>query len=113
MATTQLAASASVVLDDTGAGSVSVAPQSPGEVWTVSSVGVHCATNVNEAMARVYAGQGSSSAYFVDASTWGSTGDSTDSVAFPIKTGSMITATWSGGDAGTTAYLSVYGTRDV
>lgn len=113
MATTQLSASASVVLDDTGAGSVSVGPESPGEVWTVASVGVHCTTNVNESMCRVYAGQGTSSAYFVDATTWGSTGDSTDSVAFPIKGGSSITASWSGGDAGTTAYITVFGTRDV
>lgn len=113
MATTQLSVSASVVLDDTGAGSVAVGPTSQGEQWTVASVGVHCSTNVNESMCRVYAGNGDSSAYFVDATTWGSTGDSTDSVAFPIMPGMSITAVWSGGDAGATAYVSVYGTRTV
>jgi len=113
MRTLPLSMSASVVLDGTGAGTASLGPTSSGEVWQVASVGVHCNTNVNEAIARVYAGASASPQYYRDATTWGSTGDSTDAVSSPLAVGQEIFAVWSGGDAGTTAHVTVSGTRSV
>lgn len=113
MRTLPLAQSAQVALDGTGAGTASLGPSGSGETWDVSSVGVHCATNVSEATARVYAGADASPRYFVDATTWGSTGDSTDAVRGTLAVGSQVFGVWSGGDASTTAYLTVTGTRTV
>lgn len=113
MRTLPFSLSAEVVLDSAGSGTASLGPSGSGETWTVTSVGVHCETSVNEATARVYAGSGASPRYFVDATTWGSTGDSTDSVTGTLSVGMSVFAAWSGGDAGTTAYLTVTGTRTV
>lgn len=96
-----------------GAGTASIGPTAQGEVWQNFTVSVHCATNVSEALCRVYVGGDSSPAYFCDGTTWGSTGDSTDNVPASLAVGSQVFAVWSGGDAGTTAYLTVTGTRQV
>lgn len=113
MRTLPLSLSASVVLDGTGSGTASLGPTSSGETWQVSAVGVHCDTNVNESIARVYAGASASPKYYRDATTWASTGDSTDSVTDTIAVGSQVWAVWSGGDVGTTAHITVSGTRTV
>jgi hypothetical protein len=113
MRTLPLSVSAEVALDSTGSGTASIGPSSSGETWSVSAVGVHCATNTAEATARVYSGASASPRYFVDATTWGSTGDSTDSVSGTLAVGMEVFAVWQGGDAGTTAYLTVTGTRTV
>lgn len=104
---------ASVVLDSTGSGTASIGPTASNEVWNVGTVAVRCDTNVNEAVANVYAGGGVSPRYFVGATYAGSTGDSTDSVTAPVSVGSEVFGVWSGGDAGTTAHLTVFGTRQV
>lgn len=113
MRTLTLSQSDQVVLDDTGAGTASIGPTGAGETWQVSSVGVHCSSNQNEATCQVFAGSGASDKYFADATTWGSTGDSTDSVSAPLAVGSEIFAVWSGGDPGATAFVTVTGTRTV
>ncbi len=113
MRTLPLNAFASTTLDSTGAGTASVGPTSPGEVWTIAAVAVHCSSNVNEATCRVYSGAGASPAYFNDGTTWGSTGDSSSNVPGPLAVGSEVFAVWSGGDSGATAYLTVTGTKQV
>lgn len=111
--TAPLSASAQVVLDGSGNGSVSIGPTGFGETWTSVAAAVHCATNVNEATCRFYVGPSASPNYFAGATTFGSTGDASPWSGQPIPVGQFVFAVWSGGDSGTTAYLSLSGTRSV
>jgi hypothetical protein len=113
MRTLPFSTSASVVLDSTGSGTASVGPSSSNEVWTLATVAIHCDTAVNEAQAKVYAGSGPSPAYFQGTALWGSTGDSASATGVQLAVGQQVFAVWTGGDAGTTAHLTVQGTRTV
>lgn len=104
-------AQASVVLDGSGNGTASIGPLSPGEQWTGLTAAVRVATNVKEAICSVYAGADVTSGHFAGATTWGSTGDSSD--VPDVKVGGQVFAVWAGGDAGAKATLTVTGTRMV
>lgn len=107
MRTLPLSASASVVLTG-GDGSCSIGPTSQGETWPPGYVvGVYCSTNNAEAICQVFVG-----GQFIGSTTWGSTGDSTSDTT-NVAVGQTITAQWTGGDPGATAYLNVTGTRQV
>lgn len=108
-----LASAAAVVLDAGGNGTASAGPAIPGEVWTPAAVSVKCSSHAAEALCTIYAGGGISGATFVDGTTWGSSGDSTTNLAGNLYPGQQIYAVWAGGDPGTTASLSVTGTRSV
>lgn len=106
MQTLPLSASAQTTLDSSGAGTASAGPTAQGDVWTVTIIGVQCATNVKESICQVYLNNN-----LVGTTTWGSTGDSDTGVSLTVNTGQVVTASWTGGDSGTTAYLSLLGTR--
>lgn len=96
-----------------GTGTASVGPTAQGETWQAGfTVSVHCSTRLLEATCRVYCGPGPTPAYFVDGTTWGSTGDSTSSTP-QLSVGQLVWAVWEGGDPGAEAYLTVTGTRTV
>jgi hypothetical protein len=103
----------SVVLDASGNGTASDGPTGFGETWTGICVAVHAATDVSEATCRVYVGTSASPNFFADGTTWGSTGDSSDNMPSTVPVGYQVFAVWSGGDAGTTAYLNITGTDNV
>lgn len=108
-----LNAVAQVTLDGSGNGTASVGPTAQGETWQAGfTVSVHASTNASEAQARLYCGGGTSPAYFIGATTWGSTGDS-NTDAPTMHTGQLVTVVWTGGDPGAIAYLSVNGTRTI
>lgn len=108
-----LSAAAQVVLDSSGNGQCSVGPTAQGEVWAAGFVAaVHCSSNTAEAIMRLYCGAGASPAYFAGGTTWGSTGDSSDTTP-QMQVGQAVTAVWTGGDPGAIAYLTVTGTRTV
>ncbi|HEX5494524.1 MAG TPA: hypothetical protein VFX70_08145 [Mycobacteriales bacterium] len=107
-----LSAKAYVTLDSDGNGTASVGPLSPGEQWAGLTAAVRVATNASEATASVYAGAAATAGYFCGATTWGSTGDSTTNVP-DVKVGGQVFATWTGGDPGALATLTVTGTRKV
>ena len=111
--TVTLNATASVKLDGSGNGTASTGPQNPGEVWTPSTVSVSCSSNASEAVCKVYAGNSATAAYFTDGTTWGSTGDSTSNLSSPVYPGQQVFASWTGGDPGATATMTVTGTRQV
>jgi hypothetical protein len=111
--TLPLQAFATVVLNAEGNGSSSIGPLSGGEVWPGGyNVAVHCATNTSEAQCKVYCGGSLDPQWFSDATTWGSTGDSTSNTR-PLAVGQQVFASWNGGDPGTTAYLVVTGSKEV
>jgi hypothetical protein len=111
--TIPLDVSTQVVLNGSGDGQVSLGPTGFGVVWTNITVAVNCLTNVNEAICKVYSGANPPPLGFRDGTTWGSTGDSTDSMPPTIPVGQQVYAVWSGGDAGTTAYLTITGSQQV
>lgn len=94
-------------------GQAGIGPTAQGEVWQAGYVvSVHCSTNVREATCKVYAGAGVSPAYFIGATTWGSTGDSSSNTP-QLQVGQQVYAVWTGGDPGAEAYLTITGTRTV
>lgn len=107
MQTLPLSQSVQVVLSG-GAGTVSTGPLGQGEVWDVTSAAVQVSTADNEATCVVqFAG------IIADVALWGSTGGGSTAVSGTLRTGQEITATWTGGDDGAIAYLSVFGTRRI
>jgi hypothetical protein len=101
------------VLDGSGNGTASIGPIGPREVWSPQVASVSVATNENEAACKTYVGD-PISPIFVDSTLSGSTGDSTDRIsAYQVPLGWKIWATWTGGDPGAVATLSVAGTKVV
>jgi hypothetical protein len=107
-----------VKLDGSGNGTVRLGPSGARETWTVSYV--HVQTNqapasiTNEAQCFVYSGTAADEGAFVDSTSSGSTGDSTDSASgYPVTIGEWIWAVWSGGDPGAQGILRVTGTREI
>jgi hypothetical protein len=112
MTTFPLLATATTVLSS-GAGTASIGPVSPRESWSVSTVGVQCSTNDNESICSIYVGPSGTTSYLLGNTNWGSTGDSDTGITQVLTVGQQITAVWSGGDSGATAYLSVIGTKTI
>jgi hypothetical protein len=105
-----LSASAQTVLDSSGNGTAEIGPQSPGETWQagfIAAVRTQETTVTDEAICRVYCG-----GRFIGGTTWGSTGDSSSDTP-QLGVGQVVTAEWTGGDAGATAVLDITGTKTV
>ena len=111
--TVQLSVTVSCVLNSEGNGTAQTGPTGTRETWNVQTASVSASTNVSEATARIYAGNSLSPAYFVDGTTWGSTGDSTSNFSAPVHLGQSVWCQWTGGDAGATATLVLTGSRQV
>jgi len=107
-----LNAKAYVTLNGSGNGTASVGPLSHGEAWTGVTAHVSVATNAAEAQCQIYAGAEATPGYFGDATTWGSTGDSTSNLN-DVRVGGQVFATWTGGDPGSVATLAVTGIKAV
>lgn len=97
----------SVILDANGRGSIRLAPQ--GEKWQVTRTRVDCSTRVNESEARWYLRQ-IAPRNIIDGTSSGSTGDTSDTVAY-LEDGQAMFIEWTGGDAGATAVVTVSGWR--
>ena len=99
-------------LDGNGDGTAYIGPLSSGEIWSDLTAHVNAATNMNEAICKIYGGAAATQGYFADATTWGSTGDSTSNLQ-TVRVGGNVFAVWSGGDPGSLATLTVTGTKTV
>jgi hypothetical protein len=107
--TVQLLVSQSVKLDGSGDGSTAgVGPTAQGESWNVSLISVKCSSNASEAIASVFLQNA-----LLGTTTWGSTGDSDSAISQQVMGGQVITASWTGGDPGAVATVTVMGTREV
>lgn len=101
--------SATAVLDASGNGtSGELGPSASGETWNVTLLSLRASTNVSEAVASVYL-----NGALIGTTTWGSTGDSDTGISLSLAVGQVLTAQWSGGDAGATGTLTAIGTRTV
>ncbi len=112
MRTLPLVAKAYTTLDGNGNGTAYIGPYSFREQWSGLTASVRCSTNVKEAICSVYSGAGPTPGYFTDATTWGSTGDSTQNLS-TCQMGGNVFAVWTGGDAGAQAVLTITGTKMV
>jgi hypothetical protein len=108
-----LSVSASVALNASGNGSVSLGPRNVGEVWYPATVACSVATNVSEALGYCYIGVAMSAGVLVGNTASASTGDSDNLDGTPVYVGSFIWFQWLGGDVGELATLSVFGSRQV
>lgn len=109
MQAVNLLRSSAVTLDGDGNGTCPpVGPTSPSETWTVTLVSVQVTTSQNEAIASVYL-----DGALLGTTTWGSTGDSDTGITQSVMPGQQVYATWTGGDPGATATMTVTGTRQV
>lgn len=114
--TLTLTRTASVTLNGSGAGTVQVGPNSPGETWAPSQVSVSCSATVTTGTCQcnIYAGPGASQSTFVDGTFSGDTGDTSDAIGGrEVHPGESVFAVWSGGVPGATATAVVAGTRTV
>jgi hypothetical protein len=114
--TINLRQSESATVDGTGAATVTLRPDGPREVWYPDTVASRCNTDIAESSCRIYIGPKVADQYFVDATGAGSFGDSTDRVAGHRVGRSYdpaIIGVWAGADPGSTATLTVTGTKTV
>lgn len=109
MRTLDLNTAVTVQLDGDGNGtSPGTGPTAQGETWSVDLVSVRCSTNNAEAICSV-----ERNGRLIGTTTWGSTGDSDTGITLTMAGGQELTATWTGGDPGAVATLTVMGTRTV
>jgi len=105
----QLLKSVTVVLEGGNGTSPPLGPSSSGETWQLSGVSLQASSNVKEAIGSVYL-NGS----LVGTTTWASTGDTGVATSLvQVMTGQVLTASWTGGDDGAVATMTVLGTRTV
>jgi hypothetical protein len=103
--TVPLNTSGTVKLSAAGAGTVTLAPTGL-ENWHVTRVAVTVTTNVLEPVARVYIGSVAPGNLL--AGTYTGSLDSSDEDQY-VSPGQPLLCVWTGGDAGATATLSVFG----
>jgi hypothetical protein len=110
--TVPLDAYASVTLNGSGNGTVSVGPNVPGVIWFPSTAAVSTSTGTNVPLAFLYQGISASASSLISATYTGSA-DSTDLPSQPMYSGTQLICKWTGGDAGAVATLSVFGTMQI
>jgi len=96
---------ASVVLDGSGNGEVTIGPTRSRQVWNVTSVAVRTVQDdpTNEAQCRIFVNGRYRAGTFS-----GSSGDDTD-LTVRLGRNNKITAQWTGGDAGVRAEMLLTG----
>ena len=112
----RLNVSASVTLDGTGAGTVSLGPTFPRERWLPDSTSISCTGSIpttGTPSVFIYAGFGVTPGTFVD-STYNVTGAASSLIAGQtLLSGEQVFAVWSGGPPNQVATLTVAGQRQV
>lgn len=110
---------ATVTFDGSGNGKAPAGPVHTGEVWHVASAAVAtsqgAANVVKDAQCQLFLGAIATLGQLLDTTLTGSSGDTSDApaAAGPIYPGQVITAVWTGGDAGAVATMSINGTREI
>lgn len=103
--------SASVVLDGSGNGKVTIGPVNQFQVWNVTNEACTATSNVNEPQFRLFLSNGLSAGSFLGGSNQGS--NDSASIDITLYPGMKLTGQWTGGDAGSTATLALQGTVTV
>lgn len=104
---------ASTTLDASGNGTAQVGPARVREHWQVQAVGVAVETQAAQATCSVYIGTAVGATSFVGNTTTGSSGDTCGCGGIDIQPGQFIFAVWEGGDPGSVATATVFGTYSI
>lgn len=98
-----------------GAGVAKVGPGGARESWLPDGINVSVSVSgpiTNEAQCTIEVGD-ANSRKLVETTFTGSSGDATGKVAQVVKYGEFIWATWTGGDTGKVATITVTGKKNV
>src|SRR5512142_595995 len=106
-----LSVNASVVLDGTGAGTASIGPTGSVGWWEPETVSVKTSTSTAVPKTLIYVGEKVSDLNFVDGTYSGASNSSTNVAGQQVHPGFRVFSSWSGGDAGATATLTVTGKK--
>ena len=102
-----------ITLNGAGGGTARLGPLTARETWYPQQASVRANANpTNEAQCFIYVGTEATADNFKDLTFTGSSGDATDKISGRMPKGRYVFATWSGGDAGAQAYLTVTGDPD-
>lgn len=108
---------AQVTLNGSGAGIISLGPTRVREHWQLISASVKTTqtpgTVVNEAICQLFIGNSISQATFVSKTVQGSSGDTCGLGGQDIQPGMSVWASWTGGDAGAVAVMTIAGTYSI
>lgn len=110
---------ASVTLDGTGSGTVSLGPRRVREHWQLTYAAVSVTPPpgqqypVKDAQCQLYMGAGASPGHLISQTGTGSSGDTCGLGVMDIQTGTVLIAKWTNGDAGQVATLSLGGTYTI
>lgn len=99
-----------VTLDGSGGGQISIGPPQ-GTVWQINLASVSTTSTSNAAACTLYRGSTSGPIEKVDNTALGNSDSTTRVAAVPFYAGQVLWAVWTGGDAGATAILQVYGSQ--
>jgi hypothetical protein len=98
------------ILNGSGNGTAQIGPSRVREHWQVSGAAVKVSTQEAEASCSLYVGSTVDSSTFVGNTITGSSGDTCGLAGIDIQPGQYVFAVWDGGDPGSTATLTVFGT---
>lgn len=104
----EVSPNASVTLDGSGNGQVSVGPPS-GTVWRLRLASVSTTGTVRQPQAFLYRGSTSGPLEQIDSTYLGNSASSGKVAGAPFYSGQVLWAKWTGGDAGAVATLQAYG----
>jgi hypothetical protein len=105
---TEVSPVASVTLDGSGNGQVSIGPPS-GTVWRLRLANVSTTGTVHQPQAFLYRGSTSGPQEQIDSTYLGNSASSAKVAGAPFFSGQVLWAKWTGGDPGATATLQAYG----
>jgi hypothetical protein len=104
---------ATTTLNSSGNGTASAGPTRVREHWQIQGVAVSVNTNVNEASCSIYIGTSVNQSTFVGNTVTGSTGDTCGCAGLDIQPGQQVFAVWVGGDDGSVATMTIFGTYSI
>lgn len=110
MGTISIQPQATVTLNGSGAGQVSLTPPS-GTMWQLSLAAVSTTSVINASQAFLYLGSSSGPLTLIDSTFLGNSASSGKVAGAPFYHGVYLWAVWSGADAGAVATLQAYGTQ--
>jgi hypothetical protein len=111
--TVPLQTSVSVVLSGTGAGSVTIGPQTPGIVWYPSGTAVTVTPVSTTVISQFSLYNGNAGAANFIGGTYTGDNNSNGITGITMYTGAFLTGVWTGGNPGARATLTVIGTMTI
>lgn len=98
---------ATVVLDGSGYGVVTLGPAKFNESWLIEGLSVNVSTNTNEPKASIYRDQVSQTTLING--TYSGSFDTDPAFNYELQSGRKVAVEWEGGDAGAVATVRLWG----